>query len=412
MEPTDTVAPPVVAVMVVHEPGAWFDETLESLARQEYTNLKCLFFVAADGDGDATELVQRIRERVPNAFVRAISGNPGFGVAANEVLRLVEGDNGFFCFLHDDVALDDTAIGLLVEELYRSNAGIVGPKLVMWDEPLVLQHVGLAVDRFGEVDTLVEPGEFDQEQHDAVRDVFALPTACLLVRADLFRSIGGFDPDIEYLGDDVDLCWRAHLSGARVVVVPAARARHRGALAERRPDLPLAAMAARTRMRTVATLTGGHRLPWVGIQLLLVTLTQSIAGAVTGRIGEAAASLRAVVGMVPRTPSYFARRRTVAPLRSVPDAEVAGLQLRGSARLASYLRARDSRPLDPDAGNERRWRESAGSGPAIAWIIVLVLLVVGSRRLITDGVPAFGQFLGFPASPWHILTDYAAGWSS
>ena len=74
----------------------------------------------------------------------------------------------------------------------------------------------------------MERGELDQEQHDAVRDVFALPSACMLVRADLFRALGGFDPSISFYGDDVDLCWRAHLSGARVVVVPAARARHHG----------------------------------------------------------------------------------------------------------------------------------------------------------------------------------------
>ena len=84
----------------------------------------------------------------------------------------------------------------------------------------MLQHVGLGLDRFGEVDPIVEPGEVDQEQHDAVRDVFVLPSACLLVRADLFRALGGFDPAISFHGDDVDLCWRAHLSGARVVVAP------------------------------------------------------------------------------------------------------------------------------------------------------------------------------------------------
>ena len=206
--------------MVVHQPGPWFDEVLEALATQDYSNLKNLFLVV----GEPGDIPARIRDRVPNAFVRAVESNPGFGTAANEVLGLVEGDNGFFCFLHDDVALDQGAIRLLVEELYRSNAGIVGPKLVNWDDPTVLQHVGLGVDRFGEVDPIVEPGEVDQEQHDAVRDTFAVPSACLLVRADLFRAIGGFDPTIEFHGDDVDLCWRAHLGGARVIVVPAARA--------------------------------------------------------------------------------------------------------------------------------------------------------------------------------------------
>ncbi len=407
MEAAGTIAPPVVAVMVVHQPDEWFDEVLDGLTRQDYGNLKLLFLVV----GEPGDVPAHIREHVPNAFVRAVAGNPGFGTAANEVLRLVEGDNGFFCFLHDDVALEPSAIRLLVEELYRSNAGVVGPKLVTWDEPTVLQHVGLGVDRFADVDPLIEPGEYDQEQHDAVRDVFALPTACLLARADLFRTVGGFDASIEYFGDDVDLCWRAHLSGARVVVVPAARARHRERLAERRPDVPVIGPRARSRMRSVATLTGARRLPWVLLQLVLVTAAQSLFLAVRGRFREALAGLAALVGMVPRTPSYLRRRRTVAPLRHVPDTEVAGLQLRGSARLSAYMRARDSRPVDPELGNERRWRESAGSAPVLAWLAVLLLFVVGSRKVIADGVPQFGEFLRFKGSPAEMLGDYFSGWS-
>jgi GT2 family glycosyltransferase len=394
--------------MVVHAPGEWFDDVLDGLARQDYGNLKVLFLVV-DGLDDTAA---RIAGRVPNSFVRAIDGNPGFGAAANEVLRLVEGENGFFCFLHDDVVLDDTAIRLLVEELYRSNAGIVGPKLVDWHEPAVLQHVGLGVDRFGEVDPLVEPGEFDQEQHDAVRDVFAVPSACLLVRADLFRAVGGFDPLIEGKGDDIDLCWRAHLSGARVVVVPGARARHLEQFAARVPELVSPARDARDRMRTVATLTGPQRLPLVLLQLLLLSVAQALYLAVRGRFREAGGLLSASLGMLPRLPSYFARRRTVAPLRQVPYTEVAGLQLRGSARVAASLRARDSRPFDPEQGNERRWRESAGSVPVLAWLALLVLFAVGSRRLITGGIPGFGEFLPFDRSPARMLGDFLSGWSS
>ena len=393
--------------MVVHQPGPWLEEALDALAAQDYGNLKSLFLVA----GEAGDVPSRIRERVPNAFVRAVEGNPGFGAAANEVLRLVEGDNGFFCFLHDDVALEPGAIRLLVEELYRSNAGIVGPKLVTWSYPGILQHVGLAVDRFGEIDPIVEPGEVDQEQHDAVRDAFALPSACLLVRADLFRAIGGFDPSIEYYGDDVDLCWRAHLGGARVVVVPAASARHREQLAERRPDLRHTSLATRNRMRTVATLTGASRLPLVSVQLVLVTLAETIVGVLTGRFRAVGASLLSLLGMVPRTPAFFARRRSLLGLREVPDTEVAGLQLRGSARLTNYLRSRESRQVDPFSTTERRWRQTAGSAPALAWLAVGILALVGSRNIITDGAPRFGEFLAFPSSPGGMVGDYLSGWS-
>ncbi len=407
MEPEET-APPVVAVAVVHEPGPWFADVLDGLARQDYPQLRYLFLVS----GDPGTVHEQIRRRLPQAFVRTLDGDPGYGAAANEVLHLVEGDNGFFCLMHDDVALEPNAIGLLVEELYRSNAGIVGPKLVDWDDPRLLQHVGLGVDRFGEIDPLVEPGEVDQEQHDAVRDVFALPSACLLIRADLFRTLGGFDSAVRFYGDDVDLCWRAHLGGARVVVVPSARARHRERLAERRADLRPVTLEARHRMRAVATLTGARRLAWVLIQLVLVTLAELVIGLVTVRPRQALASVRALFGLVPRIPAIIRRRRQIAPLRHVPASEVAGLQVRGSARLASYLRSRDRRPMDPDATTERRWRQTAGSAPAIAWLVVLAFTVIAARGLITDGVPTFGQFMPYPDSPRGLFDAFRSGWST
>jgi GT2 family glycosyltransferase len=394
--------------MVVHEPGPWFATVLSGLAQQDYANLRHLFLVT----GEAGDVHEQIRRRIPGAFVRTLAGDPGYGAAADEVLRLVEGEHGFFLLLHDDVALDPSAIRLLVEELYRSNAGIVGPKLVDWDDPRLLQHVGLGVDRFGEIDPLVDPGETDQEQHDAVRDVFALPSACILIRADLFRVLGGFDPALRFYGEELDLCWRAHLGGARVVVVPGARARHREDLVERRPDLRHDALQARHRMRAVATLTGARRLPWVLVQLFFVTIAELVVGLVTASPRRAFASVQAMFGMIPRIPSIVRRRRQIAPLRVVPAGEVAGLQVHGSARLASYMRSRDRRPLDPDASTERRWRQTAGSAPAITWIVAIVAVVVGSRGLISGGIPEFGELLRYPHSPMAMLDSYRSGWSA
>src|SRR5688572_5671677 len=105
-EPGTVVAPPVVVVMVVHAPGPWLDETLDSLARQDYPNLNT-FFLLTNGHGELSdaEVAEHIAARLPNAFVEQLGANPGFSAAANSVLDFVEGDNGFFCICHDDVAL-------------------------------------------------------------------------------------------------------------------------------------------------------------------------------------------------------------------------------------------------------------------------------------------------------------------
>ena len=405
METDTQLAPSVVSVMVVHEPGDWFDETLESLAAQDYTDLRTLFLLAARNDDEVAELTERIRSVIPTAFVRSLTANVGYGPAANEVLRLVEGDNGLFLLCHDDVALASDVVRTMVEELFRSNAGIVGPKLTDWDEPRLLQHVGLGLDRFGEVDPVIEPGEFDQEQHDAVRDVFVLPSACLLVRADLFRALGGFDPTVSFHGEDIDLCWRAHLTGARVIVAPDAAVRHRERLLERRPDLHHRTLRSRHRMRTVATLTGGSRLLGRSIQMVLLTVVELLVGLFTGRFGEALASLRALVGLVPRSGSIIARRRAIRGQRVVHEREVIGLQDRGSSRLTSYLRGKETTTLVGADSTVKRWRE-ASFGPVLAWFIVVLAIVIGSRTLIQESVPRVGEFLPFPDSPGDLWSEY------
>ena len=397
--------------MVVHQPGDWFDETLDALAAQDYGNLRSLFLLTSADDDEIAALGAQIRAVLPKAFVRPLAANVGFGPAVNEVLRLVEGDNGFLLVCHDDIAPAGNAVRLMVAELFRSNAGVVGPKLTDWDQPRTLQHVGLGLDRFGEVDPLVEPGEVDQEQHDAVRDVFVLPSACLLIRADLFRALGGFDPAISFHGEDVDLCWRAHMTGARVIVVPDARVRHRERLDQRRPELNHQVFRSRHRMRTVATLTGGSRLLGRSIQLVALTLVEVVVGLFTGRLSEAFSSLRALIGLIPRTRSILARRRAIRGQRVVPEREILGLQDLGSSRLTSFLRGKETATYVSEGSTVRRWRE-ASFGPFLAWCAVLLAIAIGSRSFIRDGVPTVGEFLRYPSSPADLLAQFRSGFDT
>src|SRR5689334_15943623 len=145
--------PPVVAVVVTHDPGPWLEETLRSLTASDYPSL-AVFVVDA---GSAEDPTPRIAAVAPRAFVRRLPDDVGFAAAANEALAAVEGAT-FLLMCHDDVALDRGAVRVMVEEAFRSNAGIVGPKLVAHDDPELLLEVGLLVDRFGVPFSGIEPG--------------------------------------------------------------------------------------------------------------------------------------------------------------------------------------------------------------------------------------------------------------
>lgn len=406
-DPTDDVgvAPPVVGVLVAYRTGDWFDTTLQSLAAQDYPNLRWVVLLAETPEADAIQTA--IAGHLPDAFVRRTDPMAGFGPTANEILDLVEGENGFFLICHDDVAPERDAVRTMVAELYRANAGVVGPKLVAWDDPRRLLDLGSLMDRYGDLVPVVEPGEIDQQQHDDQGEVDIVPSAFMLVRADLFRRLGGFDPAMALHGEDRELCWRAALSGARVLVAPAARVRHREQLEVRRPDLDHRGLRERHRLRAV--MTSSARVVRRAVSVMVMGVAELIVATFTGRFGEAWTNLRAIVGLVPRAGGLRARRRVVQAAATFSPEEYDAHLIARSTRLAMYARGRETATYLGVDSTVRRWRPTS-PWPLVTWVVVVMLVLIGSRSFIDDGVPQVGEFLAFPQSPLDLARLYLSGW--
>lgn len=400
------LAPGVVVTILVRHPSPRLDEVLASLAEQDYPNLQILILVA-EADPSAMNYIASVtKTRLPGAHLRQIAGNPGFGQAVNAVLKLVEGTDGYFLFLTDEVALAPDALRALVEEAFRSNAGIVGPKLVEWDDRRRLVSVGFACDRLGEVDSEIEPHELDQEQHDAISDVFMVSSTCLLVRADLFHALRGFEPWIGTSGEDLDLCWRAHLSGARVMVVPAAIVRFDADFADSRSAFDVSSERERNRVLTVASLTGVVRLPIVVAAMTFLGFGGAIWSILRGRTRRARVQLAAIGGLLGQFGSVVGRRRRIRRLRRVPDGEIAGLQVRGSIRWRRMRRKRDSSGGSTDSHKN----DSLSTNSMLVGFGLAVLFLLGARSILSSGVAAVGEFLPLDASPRDLLSSYVGGW--
>jgi GT2 family glycosyltransferase len=406
-------APPVVAVVVARDPGAWFEECIESLTLQDYGNLSVLVVDVASDE----PVKPRVGAVAPSAYVRRIDDNPGYGAATNEVLDVVEGAS-FFLLCHDDVALEPDTVRLLVEEAFRSNAGVLGPKLVQWDDPRRLLQVGEGLDKAGYTSPLAERGELDQEQHDAVRDVFTIPGACTLVRADLFSTLGGFDEGIDYLLDDVSLCWRSHLAGARVLIAPQARVRHLEALGERRPVDDRRRLQTRHRLRVVLTCYSTLTLLRIIPQIVVLHVGEVVYSLVAGRVSHAREVGAAWVWNLRRLRDVRSARRHVKGFRTVKDREIRRLMVSGSARFSQFVRGQ--------IGSEDRFGGVARTGRGVVaaarrgtlrvslavWGAVALVLLAGSRHLITRGVPAIGEMVPFHSTPVDLFREWASGWRS
>jgi GT2 family glycosyltransferase len=404
--------PSVLAVVVAHHPDEAFADTLESLASQDYGRLS----VAVVDAGADPELESRVHTVLPDATVLAGRSGRGFPAAANSILG-EDPEAAFLMICHDDVVLAPDAVRSMVVECLRSNAGIVGPKLVDWDEPDRLQHVGLLVDRFGVTAEIIEPGERDQEQHDSIGDVFAVPSACMLVRTDLFGLLGGFDEAITFRGEDVDLCWRAQLVGARVIVVPDAVVRHRERLFGRRGVDDVRRTRARHSLRTILVNHGRISLLLVLPLAVLMTLAEAGVALAAGRVSHMLEVLGAWPWNLRRLPDVIGRRRRNRRIRRVRPADVIVGQHLGSVRVSAFVRGQIGRDRDSGgifAGAGRglvaSWQTGTTRASIMTWCAVLVFFWYGSRNLLTDGVAAVGDFAVFPDGSGDLFGAWWNGW--
>lgn len=407
-------APPVVAIVVARDPGDWFPDAVASLEAQDYPQLSILV-VDNGGEQDPAE---RVVDVAPFAFVKRRSSDEGFSAAANEAAASIEGAP-FLLFCHDDVSLEPDAVTQMVADAFRSNAGIVGPKIRDWDDRAQLRSVGLSVDRYGAARELVDDGELDQSQHDISRGVFAVSDACMLVRADLFNTIGGFSEAIGYFGEDVDLCWKAHLAGASVQYCHRAVAYHRGDFASRRIVDAKDRMELRNQARMTLTGHDAASLWRIVPAAAIASIAELVVSVVVGR-GRIAVDIVATYLWVLTHPIEILReRRRREPFRRTSEADWSTMQRRGSNRMRKLglETSEDNRLLDATRAGRDRIRSatkdiSDSRAAVVLAVLIPLVLALGARGLWFGVLPSMREFTTLGDSTGALLSEWWTGWRS
>ena len=403
------LAPPVVVVLVLNDPGEWSDQVLEGLNNQDYENFQVLVMNRGPSSN-----ADRVRAAIRDATVKHVPNAKSYAEAANAVSGLVEGA-AFYLFLRDDTALAPNAVSLLVEEALESNAGVLGPKVLDFNDTSRILSMGFVVDAFAVATPIVEAGELDQKQHDRVREVFSVSGHAVLVRSDLFATIGGFDQRIADFEEHLDLCWRVQIAGGRVLVVPTAtvssleRLSALGQPLRRRHSM-------RHRQHIFAKCYGWVHLVPILILAMVLSLLEVVYSLLALRFRHARDVFWAWGWNLLQIPYLLKARRHISRVRETRDRQIRRRQIGGSSRLRGFLQGQIGgdialQSIRGRAG--RRVTQSFAAGPGRISLIALsclgLVLAFGSRHLLTQGVPAYGQFAAFP-DPAFLLSEYWGGW--
>jgi GT2 family glycosyltransferase len=321
----------VAVVLVSHDGASWLPAVLDGIRAQTapIAGVVAIDTGSKDGSADliestlgddpATTPVAVLRESgrtsYPQAVALALAALPEHGIATEWVW-----------LLHDDSnPAPDALERLLGATAVRPDADLLGPKLREWPSLKRLLEVGITISGTGRRETGLERGEYDQGQHDEIREVLAVNSAGLLVRRSVLEGLGGFDEHLPMFANDLDLGWRAAAAGHITLVVPQAvvfhaEAAHRGI---RRTPLTGRHTHYQERRAALFTLLANCRtgaLPLQAVRLALGSVLRMLGFLVVRSVGEALDELAAVVSVYSRPgPLLAARKERKARQATPPD---------------------------------------------------------------------------------------------
>lgn len=207
-----------VCVVIVNYNGvAYLERCVASVYGQ---SVPAEIVVVDNGSTDGS--VRAIQRRFPSVRVIMNDYNVGFARGANQGAECARGD--LILFLNSDARLEPGSLSVLVRYLAdHSLVGACQPSLIQPNGEL--DSAGSFLTRSGFL--------YHVSQEDVVKERFpparfALKGACLLIRAPIFRAVGGFDESYFAYLEDTDLCWRLLRAGWELHFVSAASVQHDG----------------------------------------------------------------------------------------------------------------------------------------------------------------------------------------
>ena len=206
---------PLVSIVVVNYNGLKdLKLCFDSLYNLNYKNFELIFVDNNSQDNS----VDFIRKNYP--IVKIIELKKNYGFARGNNIGVAEASGEYIVLLNNDTVVDKNWLTELVKVAEQSNnIGIIGSKNYYYHDKTEIFYAIGTCDKFGNT------GNIGHKKRDNVlfntqMNCFFVCGAALMIKRELYEKINLFDPNYFAYFEDVDLCWRAIISGYDVVYVP------------------------------------------------------------------------------------------------------------------------------------------------------------------------------------------------
>jgi GT2 family glycosyltransferase len=211
---------PKTAIVILNWNGKDFLAQFLPALIKNSQNTDSEIIVADNGSKD--DSIEFLKSNFPEIKRIILDKNYGFTGGYNRALSQIEAQ--YFVLLNSDVEVTPNWLNPLIEIL-DSDASVaaVMPKILSYSNKEEFEYAGAAggfIDKFGYPfcrGRILGTIEKDLGQYNDIKEVFWATGACFVVRAELFKKLGGFDDDFFAHMEEIDLCWQFKNMGYKII---------------------------------------------------------------------------------------------------------------------------------------------------------------------------------------------------
>ena len=160
--------------------------------------------------------------------------NYGFTGGYNRAFEKLDGYK-YYVLINSDIEVTDGWLDTLTDFMENHpQVSACQPKILSYANKNQFEYAGASggfIDKWGFPlcrGRILSCVEEDKSQYDNPQRCFWASGACMVVRSDIYRKLGGLEEEFFAHMEEIDFCWRAALAGGEIWCVPQSKVYHVG----------------------------------------------------------------------------------------------------------------------------------------------------------------------------------------
>ena len=197
----------------------------------EYSRDEAVVYVADNASTD--ESITLLKEQFPEVKLILLEKNWGFAEGYNKALQQVDAE--YYLLLNSDIEVTEGWLTPMLAFMdAHAEVAACQPKLLSIYQRDSFEYAGACggyLDRYGYPfcrGRIFDVVEKDQGQYDEPAKIHWATGAALLVRARIYKEVGGLDGRFFAHQEEIEMCWRMRIRGYQLYCLPESKVYHVG----------------------------------------------------------------------------------------------------------------------------------------------------------------------------------------